>query len=340
MSPSGDTALLTSAADRSVLAWRVSEGGDAEQPQALLSRENLRGDVWASRFAGGGEVLTIGGNDATLWDVSRQRATMRFSPHGAVASAALSATGKLVATGSWDHSIKIWDAATGNAIQKVEDAHDSPLNSVAFAPASDTHLLTASDDRTAAEWDLGAPGQPITVFSGHQGRVEHAAYSADGKRVVTASSDRTARIWDRQTGRELLTLSGHDWGLMCCEFSADGSRIVTGGEDNRAVVWDAATGAQQQVLLGHTAPVTSVAFSPDGLRVLTGSQDGAAKLWDAITGKEILTLDGHDREVTSVVFSPDGQQALTAGRDGAAILWLAEPWQSETEANKAATAAR
>ena len=59
---------------------------------------------------------------------------VRFSPHGAVASAALSPDGKLVVTGSWDHSAKIWDAATGQAIRKLEGGHTGYVNTAEFSP--------------------------------------------------------------------------------------------------------------------------------------------------------------------------------------------------------------
>ena len=344
INPAGDLAVLTSSRDRSVQFWDLpaairasADGADGASLTMVLDRNVLGASVWATRFAPGGLLLTVGGNDAQIWDsnvaqAGRGTPLMQFSPHGAVASAALSADGQLVATGSWDNSLKVWNATTGEAKQKMAHAHSAQINSIVFAPGSSTQLLTASDDKTAALWDVNSPEKPTLVFKGHKKRLLQAAFSADAQRVLTVSLDQTARIWDRSTGRHLQTLRGHEWGLMCGQFSPDGKRVATGSEGNLAIIWDAESGTLLKKLSGHTAPVTSIAFSPDGSRVLTGSQDSTAKLWDAETGKEILTLSGHRREVTSVAFSPNGIQALTAGRDGVALLWLARPWTDQPQA--------
>ncbi|TWT29590.1 Serine/threonine-protein kinase PknD [Posidoniimonas corsicana] len=325
-SPAADQVLLTLPADRAALAWRWREGGD---PRPALAAGQRPKQLWVAEFAGSADrVLTIGGNDAQLWDARQPQPVVSFSPHGAVSSASLSPDGRLAATGSWDNSVKLWDTQTGRSVRKLEGAHQGYVNSVMFSPISDDELLTASDDGTAVLWRLGEGEPQRSVLRGHRGRVLQAVYSADAQRVLTAGSDKTARLWDRQ-GAELQVFNGHEWAVLACAISPDGQRVVTGSQDNTAIVWSVETGRPIATLSGHTASVTSVAFSADGRRVLTGSQDRAAKLWDADTGKEVLTLDGHTREVTSVAFSPDGRSALTASRDGAAMLWLAEPWQGE-----------
>jgi WD40 repeat protein/serine/threonine protein kinase len=337
--PDGRTALVTANLDRKVYRWNlpVAEGvagsASAAPLESVLDFTKIGGVVWAALYANdGAHLLTIGGNDAALWSVETLRPVMRFSPHGAVASAALSPDGKLLVTGSWDHSAKIWDAATGHAIRKLENGHTGYINTAEFSPDG-REILTASDDGTARLWNV-ATGQPTPIsFIGHTNRVLSATFSPDGARVLTTSADKTARIWDRQTGQLQQTLSGHNWAVLCGRFSPDGRLVVTGSQDTTAVVWDAATAKQLVQLPGHTAAVTSVAFSPDSSRVLTGSQDYTVKLWDARTdferGKEILSLAGHQQEVTSVAFSPDGRLALSSSRDGTAIVWLAVDWHND-----------
>ena len=338
-SPDGGTAVLASSEDKVVRTWNVSAAAGATNAAAktdttepLLDFNKLGGEVWAASFAPDGRhLLTIGGNDAELWDLGTRRAVIRYSPHGAVASAAVSPDGKLIATGSWDHSAKIWDISTGHAIHKLDGGHAGYINSVEFSPDG-KQLLTASDDGTARLWDVqsGKPTGP--VFKGHTARILSASFSPDGTQVLTVSGDKTARLWETATGNQIgQPFTGHKWAVLCGQFSADGKRIITGSQDKTAIVWDAATGKQLISLEGHTASVTSAAFSPDGTRVVTGSQDNSAKLWDAITGKEILSLPGHTQEVTSVSFSPDGRNVLTSSRDGTAIIWLAKDWRGATK---------
>lgn len=325
LSPDGKTALVTCSTTGEVLLWDiVNNRNTADAAWLNFAGQGL---VWAAQFTpSGDQVLTIGGNDAQLWDVASREEIIRFSPHGAVADVDLSANGKWLVTGSWDQSAKIWDTATGTAVRKLDGGHTGYVNSVQFSPDSQL-VLTASDDGTARLWNV-ATGEPVgTIFSGHDGRVRQGRFNTTGDLVLTCGSDKTARVWDAKSGTEQLILRGHMWAVLCGEFSRDGQRIITGGEDNVAIIWDAASGDVLLKLSGHTDRVTAVALSPDGLRALTGSQDSTVKLWDAITGKELLTLTDHLEEITSVSFSPDGQSVLSSSRDGNAIVWPAAEWK-------------
>jgi WD40 repeat protein len=331
-SPDASMAVLTSAQDKRVSLWDLSAAAVAANQQravrVLLDFNAAGSEVWSAMFSPDGrQVLTIGGNDAQLWNVDTRKPVVRYSPHGAVASAAASPDGKLIATGSWDHSAKIWDADTGRALRKLERAHAGYINSVEFSPDS-RELLTASDDGTARLWNV-ATGRPVRdPLLGHKARLLAATYSKDGARILTVSADKTGIIWDRAGRERPVKLEGHKFPVLCGQFSTDRDRVITGSQDKSAIIWDSRTGKPQITLRGHTAAITSVALSPDGTRALTGSQDNTAKLWDASTGKEILSLPGHTQEVTSVSFSPDGRNVLTSSRDGTAIIWLASEWRN------------
>ncbi len=331
VSDDGTRLLVPHAESRVVRLFELATGREIQSPSKdgalspLIDLKRSGGLLWAATFAPGDDVLTVGGNDARLWDLKSGRERMTFSPHGAVASARFSPDNKLIVTGSWDNSARIWDAETGQAVRKLEGAHTAFVNTATFSP-NGQFVLTASDDGTAKLWTV-ADGQVIRTFAGHADRVRSASFSFDGRSIVTTSSDKTARLWDTVTGDVLRTFSGHQWAVLTADLSRDGSRLITGSEDNVAKVWDVMTGECVLTLAGHTAPIASVAFSPDASRALTGSRDQAAKLWDARTGKEILTLSRHSEDVTSVCFSPDGQQVLTGSRDGTAILWLTVGWK-------------
>jgi hypothetical protein len=327
-SPDGRRGLVTTARGNLRL-WDLETlreiGPDGSGKGPWLVPSAAVSQTWSAVFSpDGGAVLTVGGNEACLWDAKTARPGMRFSPHNSVASARFSPDGKRVVTGSWDNTARIWNAQTGLAELRLE-GHTRYVNDAAFSPDG-AAVVTASDDGTARLWDART-ARPLGVLRGHEDRVASAAFSADGRRVLTASNDKTARIWDARSGRLLHVLRGHSHAVLHAAFSSDGTRVITGGEDNRARLWDAHTAKEFPFRLeGHTASVTSVAFSPSGRRAITGSQDQTAKIWDTETGKEILTLKGHSREVTAVGFSPDGRSALTGSRDGTLLLWLAAPW--------------
>ena len=326
LSPDGRRALITSSATGEVFLWDTIENQNTEDGAWLDF--GTQGLVWATKFTpSGDDVLTIGGNDARLWNVDSRHQLVRFGPHGAVADADLSPDGKMLVTGSWDQSAKIWDVASGTAIRKLDGAHTDYVNSVQFSPDGKL-VLTASDDGTARLWDVKS-GKAIAepMFRGHNGPIHQARFNNDGSRIITSGGDKMARIWDAQTGEEKRVLSGHKWAVLCGEFSSDSGRAITGGEDNLAIIWDATSGDILLQLRGHTDRITAVAFSPDGTRALTGCQDGSVKLWDAQTGKEILTISGHGEEITSVSFSPNGHDVLTSSRDGKTVIWPAASWK-------------
>ena len=152
------------------------------------------------------------------------------------------------------------------------------------------------------------------ALTGHDGGVESAAYSPDGRRIVTAGQDRTAKVWEAQTGKELLTLTGHNGPVTSAAYSPDGQWIVTASIDAKAKVWEAQTGQELITLTGRNGWVYSAAYSEDGQRIVTASYDKTAKVWDTKTGQELAPLIGHGGLVT-------------AGWDGTAKVWDIETGQ-------------
>ena len=134
--------------------------------------------------------------------------------------------------------LRDWDlAGAQNVILYV-------VGNSAFAPAHTPSAITVFQDIRAADLQ-------IAVLSGHEAKVNSAAYSPDGARIVTASNDKTARIWDAHTGVELAVLSGHDDHVASAAYSPDGTRVVTASDDKTARIWDARTGHELAVLSGH-----------------------------------------------------------------------------------------
>ncbi len=357
---------------RGVWCWRTEHL--LESPQAadgaLLQ---FRGDdgakkslVWSVVFAPDkAQLLTLGGNDARLWDFDEDEEVgkivqgtstlpaMSYSPHDAVADASFSPDlngqqGQQIVTAGWDNSAKIWDVATGLVARKL-DGHTGKVNTAVFSPDG-KHVLTASDDGTARLWDAQSGAPVATLMVADEGeRVHSAAFSKDGQWIVTGSDNLSAPacVWDIAGKRvkELSGPGGHNREVLSAEFSSDGNYIITGGTDNVAILWDRKSATVLKRFVGHSSAVTSVAFSPIAgvpRRVLTGSQDKFAILWDTglspsahedeaptpdQDGRLLLTLTGHEKEITSVAFSPDGLNVLTASLDGTAIVWPAEDWR-------------
>jgi hypothetical protein len=237
-----------------------------------------------------------------------------------VEAVAFSPDGRFIVSGSYDKTLKLWDAATGALLKtfmpKTFQGHDRPVYSVAFSPDG-RFIVSGSENGTLELWDA-ASGREVWTLQ-WLSVVYSVAFSPDG-RTLAGSQYHTIKLWDA-SGREMRTLQGHTGLVYSVVFSPDGRTIASGSEDYTIKLWDAATGALLKTFPGHGESVRSVAFSPDGRFIVSGSEDKTLKLWDAASGALLKTFPGHDKSVRSVAFSPDGRFIVSGSEDGTLKLW-------------------
>jgi len=352
ISKNGSVAAVN-AADRTLTVWDLTT-----DDQVL--HKSFPYLIWSAAFDPNSEtahLALIGGNETRMIDIATGEERLTLGPHAAVASASFSPNGQRIVTGSWDNSARIWDAATGKDLVKLEGGHTAAINHCAFSPdAAGRYVLTASDDGTAILWEIaternpetaadGLVGRVVKTFRGHTGRVGYAAFSPDGRFVVTASDDKTAMIWSTQDDSAepdpLCRLRGHEWAVLSAAFSADGQRLITGSADKTARIWSI---SQNQTgdweahatlkLEGHTASVSSVAFSPlvdnngngtwdegepNALRALTASEDNTVKLWDTRDGADAAGLRGA-KEILTLTEHDRAVTSVAFSPDGGQVL--------------------
>jgi WD40 repeat protein len=237
---------------------------------------------------------------------------------GAVSSVAFSPDGQSIVSGSYDNTVRVWDATTGTERHTMH-GHKDEINCVAFSPNGQL-IVSGSDDNTVRVWDASTGAERYTM-RGHEGQVYSVAFSPDGQSVVSGSSDNTVRVWDATTGAEQHTMHGHEDWVRSVAFSPNGQLIVSGSDDNTVRVWDVTTGAEQHIMHGHEGRVGSVAFSPDGQLIVSGSDDNTVRVWDVTTGAEQHIMHGHEGRVGSVAFSPDGRSVVSGSGDNTVRVW-------------------
>ncbi|KAE9405675.1 hypothetical protein BT96DRAFT_314240 [Gymnopus androsaceus JB14] len=173
-----------------------------------------------------------------------------------VESVAISSDGKRVVSGSYDKTIRIWNAETGEQVVKPILGHTSWVRSVGFS-SDGKRVVSGSDDNTIRIWNAETGEQVVEPILGHTNSVTSVGFSSDGKRVVSGSHDETIRIWNAETGEQVVEpILGHTNSVTSVGFSSDGKRVVSGSHDKTIRIWNAETGEQVvEPILGHTDSV-------------------------------------------------------------------------------------
>ncbi|MGW0331735.1 nSTAND1 domain-containing NTPase [Streptomyces sp. NPDC003011] len=355
--PDGRT--LKAAARDGIRVWRLS---DLRRPRALVTLD-AGADVTAVAFHTDGRTVATGHGDGAvrLWESAtsdgRPRrlsavpghtgATARTAESGGadgtdqagptghtghtghtgqVNAVAFAPSGRQLATGGADFTVRLWDVARPDRPRRTQTltSHTDAVNAVAFSPDG-RQLASGSTDGTVRRWDVSPAGSAseAAALIGHTGGVRALAFGPGGRTLVSGSEDQSTRLWDLPGP----ALTGHTSSLYSVAFSPGGRLLATAGYDRTVRLWNLADRRrprQLSLLAGHTGPVNSVAFSPDGRTLASASADGTLRLWAlgaAGRTRPLKAVPARIGHVNTLAFSPDGRTLATGGEQGTVRLW-------------------
>jgi hypothetical protein len=272
-SPAGDR-LATSSLEKSVHIWNVN---DCRKQSDLGPHDHVPESV---AFSGDGEIVAVGLRDGstTLWNVAHRVRLVSAPPAHAqsVTCLAFSPVLRLLASGSTDETIYIWNLNTDASLRL--EHHRGAVQGLAFS--SDGRLLaSASDDGRVRIWEA-TTGAYRKHLVGQSGAASCVTFDAYGWRVAAGHDRGFVSVWSTRSGKRLFVLDVSSNGVIsAAAFSPDGMLLATGSESGRINLWDSRSGRHiQRLSVGGQSRIVKMAFSPDG-RMLASADNSMVRLW-------------------------------------------------------------
>jgi WD40 repeat protein len=182
---------------------------------------------------------------AVVWNTTKHRPTAVLRGHTKSVRGAFGATGRLIATASWDGTSRLWRRTPsedwgpdgGTVVHSSPDAKD-PVRLTSVAVSGDeTRVAVGTADGAVYIHRVQPldPAQELPVpLTGHEGPVSSVAFDDQRGRIVTASEDTTVRVWE---GSESIEIRGHEGAVHTAMFGTDGQWVFSASADGTVRRW-------------------------------------------------------------------------------------------------------
>lgn len=227
----GQFFIVTGAADRTLKLWSLDQAQNASDKleRSLLEAGNpddVRDNLW-----------NVEGCNGKNGDESDLRLTAKWTMlahEKDINAVAVSPDGQIIATGSQDRTLKLWDAAKG-VLGATCKGHKRGIWNVAFSPV-DRVVASCSGDMTIRVWST-ANGECLRLYQGHMSGVLRSKFISGGTQIVSTGADGLLKIWTTKSGDCVRTYDAHDDRAWALDSIGDGDTVVTGGADGRIQLW-------------------------------------------------------------------------------------------------------
>jgi WD40 repeat protein len=306
--------VITVSEDKTIRFWDATTGEALRTLRPPIGSGN-EGKLFASALSPDGKLLAVAGFGwrggpfpIYLLDTATGRIQRLLTGHtSSTAALAFSPDGQLLASGSDDHTARLWNVATGACTQTLAE-HTARIHGIAFSPDG-RQLATASQDRTARLWSL-ASGKTEAVLSGHQDEVYCVAWSPDGKTVATGGFDQSVRLWEAN-GKLRKTVARLGNLVSSVQFTPDSHRLLVtrgGGLGTfTCSLLDAANGKEKLHFTQHNNTVSHGMLSPDGsLAATAGGNSEETYVWKTADAATVCRLASRGSVILGAGWSQDG----------------------------------
>jgi WD40 repeat protein len=283
---------------------------------------------------------------------------LELKGHGdAVYDVAFSPDGRLLASGSYDKTVKLWSVSDAKVTATLH-GHQDQVFRIAFSPDGRS-LASCSGDGTTIVWDLDT-GEKKFVLVSHRDPMLDVAYSPNGKLVATAGAhiqlwkkDREVwstphlesffslafspdqesivcgtrdliQIYSVEDGTPLKRLADTKGMIYQLEYSGDANWLLSVSSDGNLSLWSAETGELARRVRADRSALFSAAFSPDGKHLISGGRERVVRTWSVPELELEQERYGPEETVLTVTYSPDGKQIASGAYDGTIHLWRPE----------------
>ncbi len=307
-------------------------------PVGLELEVILRGhrtNIYPIAWSPDGTTLASGACDGAIkfWDVRTGEvvSSIETSPPAAanaltalegnfivVFSLAWSPDGALLAVGTGDRLVRLWDTRRAQ-LRRTLEGHADAVLALSWSP--DGRTLASAGGNSIQLWDVSAFSLRQTL-NGHSAPVYSLAWLHDGT-LVSGGGEGLIVFWGPD-GNQLSQLIGHSNEVLHLCPSADGRMLASSSADRTIRIWNPANGRATAVLEGHMGAVTAVSYSPDSRILASKSADESIRIWDCESWECLAVLDesATGSFFAKAAFSPRESLLATLGeRDSVIRVW-------------------
>jgi WD40 repeat protein/tetratricopeptide (TPR) repeat protein/energy-coupling factor transporter ATP-binding protein EcfA2 len=314
---SPDGMLAVSASDDKTVRLRDVATGKEISGSPLIHSDEVKQVEFS---LDGRRLVTRANKDARVWGFEERRRFPIVMGGRQVVTAALKPGGSVVATGSADGTVAVWDTATGKQAWPTPGlAHRGKVLHMAFNQRGN-YLVSSGEDGRVCVWDTGT-GSLVSGPMMHKDQVNWVEFSPDSKTIATASESNRVFIWGAEDGKLRHQIVLGDCSSVT--FSKNGERILAASHANMARLISTRNGAVTGAVFRHDADVLRALYSPNGRYVATASADHTGRILDAQTllpSPQGLPLEHHN-EIRCIDFSADSSMVVTGSSDSSARIW-------------------